>query len=105
MTSSAPRYDVRLIRAIRRLDDKALPIAEVCRRVAAHAERLGLTRPSYVHVRRIVRSERERAAEMRELRNEALLGAVTRMTPDYTDIADRYLEVKKGDRLRPGRRS
>jgi len=103
VTSSAPRYDTRLIRAIRRLDDEALPIAEVCRRVAAHAERLGLARPSYVHVRRIVRSERERAAELREFRNEVLLGAVTRIIPDSTDLAVRYLDVREGDRLRPGR--
>jgi len=103
VTSSAPRYDARLIGSIRRLDDEALPIAEVCRRVAAHAERLGLARPSYVHVRRIVRSERERAAEMKQLRNAALLGAVTRMIPDPTELAVRYTDVKEGDRLRLGR--
>ena len=78
MTASAPRYDLRLIRAIRRLDDESLPIAEVWRRVGATAARIGVPRPSYVHVRRIVVSERERAAEQREIRNEALLGLVTR---------------------------
>lgn len=40
---------------------------------------------------------------MREIRNEALVGAVIRMTPDYSRLAVRYLEVKKGDVLRPGR--
>ena len=35
MPASAPRYDQRLLRAIRRLDDESLPIAEVWRRVGA----------------------------------------------------------------------
>ncbi len=103
MTASAPRYDLRLIRAIRRLDDESLPIAEVWRRVGATAARIGVPRPSYVHVRRIVVSERERAAEQREIRNEALLGLVTRMTPDPVELAVRRQEVLAGDRLRPRR--
>ena len=103
MTAAAPRYDERLLRAIRRLDDESLPIAEVCRRVGDRAERLGVPRPSYVHVRRIVLSERERARELREIRNEALAGLVTRMMPDPVDLALRRQEVLAGDRLRPGR--
>jgi hypothetical protein len=105
MPASAPRYDPRLLRAIRRLDDESLSIAEVCRRVGAAAEKIGVPRPSYVHVRRIVLSERERAAELREIRNEALLGLVSRMAPDPVDLALRRQEVLAGDRLRPGRPS
>jgi hypothetical protein len=105
MPASAPRYDPRLLRAIRRLDDESLSIAEVCRRVGAAAEKIGVPRPSYVHVRRIVLSERERAAELREIRNEALVGLVTRMAPDPVDLALRHQEVIAGDRLRPGRPS
>ena len=103
MVQSAPRYDRRLLRAIRRLDDESVPIAEVCRRVGAQAEKLGVPRPSYVHVRRIVLSERERAAELREIRNEALAGLVTRMAPDPVDLLLRRQEALAGDRLRPGR--
>jgi len=103
MPASAPRYDRRLVRAIRRLDDGSLPIAEVWRRVGEVAGRLGVPRPSYVHVRRIVVSERERAAQLREIRNEALVGLVSRMAPDPVDLALRRNEVLAGDRLRPGR--
>ena len=103
MPASAPRYDRRLVRAIRRLDDESLPIAEVWRRVGEVAGRLGVPRPSYVHVRRIVVSERERAAELREIRNEALVGLVSRMAPDPVELALRRSEVLAGDRLRPGR--
>jgi hypothetical protein len=65
--AAAPRYDPRLIAAARKLDDDRLPIAETCRRVGDAADRLGLTRPSYVHLRRIVKAERERRAELRAL--------------------------------------
>jgi len=40
---------------------------------------------------------------MKQLRNAALLGAVTRMIPDPTELAVRYTDVKEGDRLRLGR--
>ncbi len=103
MPASAPRYDPRLVRAIRRLDDEALPIAEVWRRVGGVAERLGVPRPSYVHLRRIVVSERERTAELREIRDEALVGLVSRTAPDPVDLALRRSEVLAGDRRRPGR--
>jgi hypothetical protein len=35
-----------------------LPIAEVCRRVGAEADRLGLTRPSYERIRVLVHETR-----------------------------------------------
>lgn len=67
------------------------------------AEKIGVPRPSYVHVRRIVVSERERASELREIRNEALAGLVSRMAPDPVELALRRQEVLADDRLRPGR--
>ncbi|HXV95894.1 MAG TPA: hypothetical protein VD695_05045 [Gaiellaceae bacterium] len=60
MTSSAPRTDVRLIAAIERLDDPVVRIAETNRRVGLVAEALGLPRPSYEQVRRIVHAARRR---------------------------------------------
>jgi len=44
--------------AVARLDDRKSPIAEVYRRVAEEAERLGLPRPSYQRVRLLVHEAR-----------------------------------------------
>ncbi len=54
MLAFAPRISPRLLRALDRLDDRRLPIAEVNRRLGAEAERLGLRRPSYERVRVLV---------------------------------------------------
>jgi hypothetical protein len=103
MPQSAPRYDPRLLRAIRRLDDGSLPIAEVWRRVGTYAERVGVPRPSYTHVRRIVVSERERAAEMREIRDAVAGRLVAGRVPDPVEVLARIGEVLAGDWRRPGR--
>ena len=83
MTSSAPRYDPRIVIAIRALDDRTVPIAEVCRRVGRLAEGLGLPRPSYVHVRRLVHELRESADA--EAARRAALQAIA------ADVAGRIL--------------
>ena len=49
-----------LLAAIERLDDEAVPIAEVYRRVAALASDFGLSRPSYEQVRALVHEHRRR---------------------------------------------
>jgi hypothetical protein len=49
-----------LLSAIERLDDDTVPIAEVHRRVAALASELGLSRPSYEQIRRLVHEHRHR---------------------------------------------
>jgi hypothetical protein len=54
MVRSGPRIDERLVAAIERFDDGAMPIAEVCRRVGNEAESAGLTRPSYEGIRQLV---------------------------------------------------
>jgi hypothetical protein len=58
MVSSAPRVDSRLVAVVERLDDRHVPIAETWRRVRLVAAELGLTRPSYEQVRRIVHTAR-----------------------------------------------
>lgn len=58
MPRFAPRISPRLLDAIVRFDNTALPIAETCRRVGREAERLGLTRPSYQRVRVLVHESR-----------------------------------------------
>jgi len=50
----APRLDPRLHRALARLDDPSVPVADTYRRLTAHARALGLFRPSYEHVRRLI---------------------------------------------------
>ena len=99
MTSSAPRYHPRLIRAIRRLDDESVPIAEVWTRVGARADLLGVSRPGYDNVRRIILAERERKAELARsaTRSQAAL------MPDPVRALDGLSAVRGRDRLRPGR--
>ena len=56
----AARIPDRLYRKLVKLDDRAVPIAETYRRLAAEAERLGLTRPSYERIRVLVHESRRR---------------------------------------------
>ena len=57
-TTASPRIPAELLRAIVRLDDRRLPIAEVARRVGAEADRRGSTRPSYERIRQLVHESR-----------------------------------------------
>lgn len=59
MPASAPRIGPTLLAAIERLDDEAVPIAEVYRRVAALASHLGYPRPSYEQIRVLVHEHRD----------------------------------------------
>jgi hypothetical protein len=79
VVSAAPRISRRLIEELVRLDDEKVPIAETYRRVAAEADRLGLTRPSYQRIRVLVH-------ESRQLRRgpttaSVLLDVATRVRP------------------------
>jgi hypothetical protein len=47
-----------ILQAIVRLDDPTQPYAEIARRVAADAEALGLTRPSYERLRQLIKEHR-----------------------------------------------
>lgn len=58
MVRSAARISDRLYKRLVKLDDPSVPIAETYRRVAAEAERLGLTRPSYERIRVLVHQSR-----------------------------------------------
>jgi len=51
---SAPRVSPRLRAAIERVHGDDVRIAEVCRRVGVEADSLGLPRPSYETIRRLV---------------------------------------------------
>lgn len=58
----ASRLDDRLLWRLRLLDMDC-PVAETCRALGAHADALGLMRPSYACVRLHVARERVRRAE------------------------------------------
>ena len=82
------------------LDDEAQPMAETCRRVARRAGELGLTRPSLVHLRTLVRAERDRkAAErarreaLREIASDAASKTVAGLVPNPEEIVARLAEV------------
>ena len=72
MPHFAPRYPQRLFELIEKLDDERLPLAEIVRRVGSAAEVEGLTRPSPVHVRRLLVDLRERRRDERAIREAAL---------------------------------
>jgi hypothetical protein len=67
VTVSSPRLDERLRSAARKLDDREQSMAETWRRVSAHAEDIGCTRPGYDTIRLLVRDNRKRQQDVREL--------------------------------------
>src|SRR5947207_13092128 len=72
MVPAAPRYDPRILAAVRRLDTRAESLAEVCRRIGEAAWELELPRPSYVHLRRLLVEKRRRDDAARERRRAFL---------------------------------
>ena len=64
--------DPRIAVLVVELDRDDLAIAQTWRHVSSAAERLGMRRPSYQHVRRLVRIERRR--RQLEARGRAVLG-------------------------------
>lgn len=63
MRSAISPNDPRVAVLVAALDADDVPVAETWRQVAAAAERVGMRRPSYGHVRRLVRIHR-RAREL-----------------------------------------
>ena len=110
MVPLAPRYDPRLVEALRVLDDRREPIAEICRRVGVAAERLGLHRPSYVHLRRLllaIRDEEDAARERREAIRALLADTgsyllVPRSVASGYDLVDRAEAIERGEIPRRG---
>jgi hypothetical protein len=101
MVRLAPRYDPRLLEALAALDDRAVPVAEVCRRLGRAADDLGLTRPSYVHVRRLVVALREwqdeqarKRAELRSLANEVATRYASGGWVNWYEVAARAAEIR-----------
>jgi len=79
VVESAPRYDPRILEAVRALDDRGEPMAEIARRVGRVAAEFGLPKPSYVHLRRYLiehRQQQELEQRRREEIREILWGGV-----------------------------
>jgi hypothetical protein len=94
--------DPRIAVLVAELDEEDVPIAQTWRAVAAAAERLGMRRPSYQHVRRLVRIERRR--RQLEARGRAVLGrAATTMAagrvPSAVLVLERLREIKRAEEL------
>jgi hypothetical protein len=96
---SAPRYDARIVLLAKALDDPTEPMAETCRRVGEAAGKLGLPRPSYVHLRRFIReqrAERAAAAERREAVRAVTEDVLTRLlTGRFVDPYEVALRLRE----------
>ena len=77
------------------LDDRSEPIAEIARRIGAAAEAAGLTRPSYVHLRRLIQEERRRQDELREFLGDVSSDLVRGLRIDPYEIADKARNIQR----------
>ena len=82
MYTAAPRLDPDLLRALIRLDDPSLPIAETHRRSREHAAKLGIPRPSYECVRLLVHDARRERARRRATRDTLIRVALYQLPVD-----------------------
>lgn len=95
MVALAPRYHPKLYELVRNLDDRGQPIAEVTRRVGAAAVEIGLFRPSYSHLRRVIHREREYADEIRAVIEDVAYRAVAGLRIDAYEVADRVHDARR----------
>lgn len=91
--SSRPR----LRELVAALDDDGVPTAATWRLVGETAAKVGLPRPSYPHVRRLVAAERRRRRardELREIVKEAANTIAAGRAPDYDYTLGRLLDAQ-----------
>jgi hypothetical protein len=98
----APRYDRRILEAVRALDDRGESMAEIARRVGVAAAQLGLPKPSYVHLRRYIVEhraaqdfERARRDEIRQIFADVYFDVMRSKVVDAYEVADRIREAGK----------
>jgi hypothetical protein len=96
----APRYDRRILEAVRALDDRTESMAEISRRVGFAAAQLGLPKPSYVHLRRYIVAHREqedferaRRAEIRRIFADVHFDVLRGKVVDAYEVAERIREA------------
>lgn len=91
----SPRLDDRVVATIRRADVERMSIADVWRQAGETAERLGLCRPGYHSVLRLVLAERKRRAE----RRDAILDGIDQLWAehgvDYEVLARRLSRTRR----------
>lgn len=99
MVPTSPRLDPRLVLAAFDLDRPEQPAAKTWRAVGAVASELGLPRPGYDTVRRLVVLHRARRAEIRRLLGPVVNHAFTGYPTAWdVDRAFRALEIARADR-------
>jgi hypothetical protein len=94
--------DPRIAVLVGALDHDDASMAETWRQVGRAAERLGLARPSYQHVRRLVRIERLRRAVQGEIR-DVLAGTVSSLAagrvPSAVWTLERLRDLQRKEEL------
>jgi hypothetical protein len=95
MVPLAPRYDAKIAALVRKLDDRGEPIAETCRRVGSGATQLGLFRPSYSHLRRLILVEREYQDAIREVVDDVLESALFGLRLHPYELSGRVREARR----------
>jgi hypothetical protein len=94
--ASSPSTRLRLRELVAALDEDGAPAAATWRLVGETAANLGLPRPSYPHVRRLVRDERRRRRARRELQDVVREAASTLAgggTPSFDYTLGRLLDA------------
>ena len=94
--------DPRIAVLVVELDRDELPMAQTWRDVAGAAERLGMRRPSYQHVRRLVRIERRRRqleARGREVLGRAAATMAAGRVPSAVLVLERLRELRGAEEL------
>jgi hypothetical protein len=87
----------RLRELVAALDEDDAPMATTWRMVGETAAKVGLPRPSYPHIRRLVQAERRRRAAHRELRDvlrEAASTAASGRVPSFDYTLGRLLDAQ-----------
>jgi 23S rRNA maturation-related 3'-5' exoribonuclease YhaM len=102
MVEIAPRYDRRILDAVRALDDRTESIAEISRRIGVAAAQLGLPKPSYVHLRRYIVAHREaedaeraRRDQIRKILWDAYYDFMQSRVIDAYEVAERIREARR----------
>jgi predicted nucleic acid-binding protein len=102
MRFAIPPNDPRVAVLVTALDREDVPAAETWRRVADAGERLGLRRPSYQHVRRLVRVERRRRETRANVHEElaaALSSVAAGRVPSAVWTLQRLVELERKEEL------
>ena len=94
--------DLRLVQLVAHFDRADHSAAETWRQVSLAAERVGLRRPSYQHIRRLVRIERrlqELRAQQRDVWKDAATRSAAGLVPSVEWTLSRVRELRLAEEL------